>query len=58
MRANNANHQEFHKVNRMETHGRSSRSPESESCQGKLLAVIHPWEGKLHRSSGTSQEEL
>jgi len=42
----------------MEKDGRSSRFPESESCQGKQLVVIHPWEGKLHHSSSTSQEEL
>ena len=42
----------------METHGRSCRSPESVSPQGRLLEVIHLWEGKLPRLSSTSQEEL
>jgi len=58
MRANKASLQEFQLVNCVETNGRSGRSPESESCQGRLLVVIHPWEGKLHPSSSTSQEEL
>jgi len=44
-------------VNWLETHGRSSRSPESESCQGRLLVEVYPWEGKLHPSSSTSQVE-
>ena len=43
MKANNANLQEFQLVNCMETHGRSGRSPESESCQDNLLVVIHLW---------------
>jgi len=58
MRANKASLQEFQLVNCMETHGRSGGSPESESCQGRQLVVIHPWEGKLYPSSSTSQEEL
>jgi len=58
MRANKVSLQEFQLVNCMETHERSSGSPESESCQGRLLVVIHPWGGKLHSSSSTSQEEL
>jgi len=51
MRANKASLQEFQLVNCMETHGRSGRFPESESCQCRLLVVIHPL-------SSTSQEEL
>jgi len=58
MRANKANLQEFQLVNCMGTNGRSGGSPESKSCQGRLLVVIHPGEGKLHPSSSTSQEEL
>jgi len=58
MRANKASLQKFQLVNFMERHGRSNGSPESESCQGRLLVVIHPWEGKLHPSSSTSRVEL
>jgi len=58
VRANKASLQEFQLVNCKETHGRSGRSPESESCQGRLLVVIHPLEGKLNPSSSTSQKEL
>jgi hypothetical protein len=45
-------------VNCMVKHERSGGSLESESCQGRQLVVIHPWEGKLHPSSSTSQGEL
>jgi len=57
MRANKASLQEFQLMNCIETHG-SGGSPKSESCQGRLLVVIHLWEGKLYPSSSTSQEEL
>ena len=42
----------------MEKYGRNGGSPECESCQCRLLVVIHPWEGQLHPSSSISQEEL
>jgi len=42
----------------MGQHERSRESPESESCQGRQLVVIHPLEGKLLPSSSTSSEEL
>jgi len=58
MRAKKASIQEFQLVNCMETQGRSRESPESKSCQSRLLVVIHPWEGKHHPSSSTCQEEL
>ena len=38
---------EFQLVNYMEEHERSAGSPESESCQGRQLVVIRPWEGNL-----------
>jgi len=57
-RANEASLRKCQLMNCMETRGRSGGSPESKSCQGRLLVVIHPWEGKLHPSFSTSQEEL
>jgi len=39
----------------MEKHGRSGGSPESESSQGRLLVVIHPWEGKPHPLCSTAR---
>jgi len=58
MRANKSSIQEFLLVNYMETYGRSGGSPASKSCEGRLLVVIHPWEGTLHLASSTSQVEL
>jgi len=58
IRANKASFQEFQLANSMETPGRNSESPGSESCHGTQLVVIHPWEGKLHPSSSTSQKDL
>jgi len=45
-------------VNCMEKHERSGGSPESGSCQGRQLVVIHRWKGKLHFFSSTFKEEL
>jgi len=42
----------------MEKHGRSSRSPESESSQGSQLVVIHSSKDTHHPSSSTSQKEM
>ena len=47
MRANMVSLQEFQLMDCIETHGRGSGSPESESWQGRQLVVIHRWEGKL-----------
>ena len=58
LNANKVGLQDFQLGNCMKKHGRSGVSPESESCQGRQMVVIHPWGGKLHRSSSTSQEEL
>ena len=58
LNVNKAGLLEFQLGHCMLKYGRSGGSPESKSWQGRLLVVIHPWEGKLHPSSSTSQEEL
>jgi len=58
LNVNKASLWEFLLAKFVEQHGWSGRSPECESCQGRMLVAIHLREGNHHPSSNALHEVL